>query len=83
MKRLFTLAAWAVAAIGMCAIANAQTADEVDFGDDASGWSRNGECDDPRFTGKGMAPVTLEENAFADATDCQTLYERGEIRETR
>lgn len=52
-----------------------------DFGDDSSSFANDGQCDDPRFTGKGMAPVTLEESAFTDATDCRALFESGQIRE--
>jgi len=59
------------------ALAGAQT---PDFGDDASVWSKDGECDDPRFTGSGMAGVLLDEDTLHDATDCRELYERGSIR---
>jgi hypothetical protein len=52
----------------------------VDFGADTSDWIFDGECDDPRFIGQGMAEVLLEEDRLADATDCKTLYESGYIR---
>ncbi|WJY18618.1 hypothetical protein QQS45_13585 [Alteriqipengyuania flavescens] len=52
----------------------------LDFGDDSSEWANDGECDDPRFTGAGMADILLEEDARRDATDCRTLYEAGSIR---
>jgi hypothetical protein len=51
----------------------------VDFGADSSQWINDGECDDPRFAGEGMAAVLLDEDRFADATDCRTLYEAGMI----
>lgn len=52
----------------------------VDFGDDSGDWTHDGECDDPRFRGPGMtsAPV-VEEDRFADASDCREAYERGDL----
>ena len=54
----------------------------IDFGDNASEYARDGQCDDPRFTGPGTAWdwVLLMENRGHDATDCRTLYETGEAR---
>ena len=51
----------------------------VDFGDDASEWARDGECDDPRFAGDGMAETLLDADAYHDATDCRALLEEGRI----
>ena len=57
----------------------ASTSSEIDFGDDTSEWANDGECDDPRFAGTGMA-VDLEDTDIAhDATDCRTLFEAGSI----
>jgi hypothetical protein len=53
---------------------------DVDFGADTGQWTFDGECDDPRFEGQGMASVLLDEDRFADATDCRALYEAGSIR---
>ncbi|GLQ54343.1 hypothetical protein [Devosia nitrariae] len=53
--------------------------DDVDFGDDTSEWANDGECDDPRFTGTGMATTLLDEDRMHDATDCRTLFEDGSI----
>ena len=51
------------------------------FGDDASDWSKDGECDDPRFRGAGMTTTTLlEDDILHDATDCSAAWARGEIR---
>ena len=58
--------------------ANAQ--DSVNFGNDTSQWANDGECDDPRFEGQGMASILLDEDAYRDATDCRSLYNRGMIR---
>ncbi len=52
----------------------------VDFGDDASRWARDGECDDPRFEGRDMTGTLLEGDRGHDATDCRRLYEAGHIR---
>ena len=51
----------------------------IDFGDDGSEWARDGECDDPRFEGEGMATTLLDADAYHDATDCRTLLERGRV----
>ncbi len=52
----------------------------VDFGNNSSTWANDGECDDPRFIGRGMAEVLLDEDAFRDANDCRALYRSGSIR---
>jgi hypothetical protein len=53
---------------------------EIDFGDDASQWAHDGECDDERFDGPGMAPTPLmQEDVGHDATDCRTAYDAGEL----
>ena len=49
----------------------------IDFGDDSSEWAKDGECDDPRFTGKGVASTTLAEDIKKDATDCRAAVEAG------
>ena len=52
----------------------------IDFGDDSSQWARDGECDDPRFEGEGMASTLLDGDRGHDATDCRQLFESGRIR---
>ncbi len=52
---------------------------EIDFGDDSSEWSKDGECDDPRFTGTGSAVETLAADIRKDATDCKAAYEAGTV----
>ena len=49
------------------------------FGDDSSTWSQDGECDDPRFQGSGMASTLIDSDRFADATDCRLLFNQGRI----
>ncbi|MEM1105011.1 MAG: hypothetical protein AAGH87_01370 [Pseudomonadota bacterium] len=54
--------------------------DAVDFGADASTWANDGECDDPRFEGRGMAAEPIAEDVEADATDCRQLFMMGMVR---
>ncbi len=49
----------------------------IDYGDDASKWARDGECDDPRFSGTGVAGELVEEDRLHDATDCRAAVEAG------
>ena len=51
---------------------------DIDFGDDSGNWANDGECDDPRFIGRGVG-ASLEDHRMADATDCRTAYEQGTI----
>lgn len=53
---------------------------QIAFGDDSSQWAFDGECDDPRFVGDGMAETLVAVDRYADASDCQTLFEAGHIR---
>ena len=50
-----------------------------DYGNDTSRWANDGQCDDMRFTGAGMAKKLDYDDMRADATDCRTLEEAGEI----
>lgn len=54
-------------------------ADGIDFGDDLSTWANDGECDDPRFAGRGTATTLLDEDMYHDATDCSEAYADGSI----
>ncbi len=51
----------------------------IEFGNDTSEWANDGECDDPRFGGPGMADVLLDEDIGRDANDCRYLFNRGDI----
>jgi len=51
----------------------------IDFGDDASTWANDQECDDPRFVGEGMAATLVDDDRLHDASDCRTLYLAGSI----
>ncbi|HTN62146.1 MAG TPA: hypothetical protein VL147_11400, partial [Devosia sp.] len=52
---------------------------QFDYGTDNSRYARDGECDDLRFTGDGMAKKLLPEDVSNDATDCRTLVEAGSL----
>ena len=60
--------------------AAAQDAGTVDFGDDTSVWARDGQCDDPRFIGEGVAKTQLDSDTHRDATDCRALSNLGLIQ---
>jgi subtilisin family serine protease len=49
------------------------------FGEDDGRFALDGECDDPRFVGKRSTDNAPAKNAGHDATDCRTLFNRGEI----
>lgn len=71
-------------AIGLMALtACVTTVGGIDFGSDASEYARDGECDDPRFTGGGMASSLDARNIKRDATDCLSLYQAQRIRPQR
>lgn len=50
---------------------------EIVFGDDSSDWAKNGECDDPRFTGPKSASIVNVVDRLKDATDCRLACEAG------
>ncbi len=55
-------------------------AQEIDFGDDASQWANDGQCDDMRFQGEGMTPtILLKSDIGHDATDCRDAYAAGAL----
>ncbi len=52
---------------------------QVYFGDDSSEYAHDGECDDIRFSGNGMAWILVDDARGRDASDCRRLYEAGRI----
>lgn len=53
-------------------------AQDIDFGDDASQWANDGQCDDMRFQGEAMTPtILLDADMGHDATDCRDAYAAG------
>lgn len=69
-----------VVALAFLAPLSVAPAYAVDFGNNSSQWAYDGECDDPRFVGAGMDEILLDEDAYADAADCQALYQKGIIQ---
>lgn len=63
---------------GITQAATTSSAD-IDFGDDSSEWSKDGECDDPRFEGTGSADETIDADILKDATDCKAAYDAGTV----
>lgn len=51
----------------------------IQWGDDGSEWSHDGECDDPRFEGPSVHSINIEEDRYHDASDCRALYEQGQV----
>lgn len=51
----------------------------IEFGDNSSAFANDGECDDPRFEGDGMAVVSFDEDIAHDANDCRAAFEAGTI----
>lgn len=61
-------------------IALPAAAQQIDFGDDASPWANDGECDDPRFQGPGMTTTPLlDSDRGHDATDCRNAFNAGQV----
>ncbi|MCF6326033.1 MAG: hypothetical protein L3J21_01930 [Devosiaceae bacterium] len=56
-----------------------QTNQEIYFGNNTSRWANDGECDDPRFIGNGMATQLDAADMGRDATDCKNLVDEGEV----
>ncbi len=55
-------------------------AQSINFGDDASKYARDGECDDKRFSGAGMTDTPLLDSDIGhDATDCRSAYNQGRL----
>ena len=51
----------------------------ISFGDDASEYAHDDECDDPRFEGPGAASYQLDSDNGHDAGDCRAAYEAGTV----
>lgn len=52
----------------------------MSVGDDSGSYANDGECDDPRFVGGGMAQSVGNDEIGKDATDCAKLLAAGRIR---
>ena len=79
IRAIIGAAALAAFAVGPAAFA--QATDEMNFGDDASPFANDGECDDPRFIGEGAAMEPLySTDMWHDATDCSAAFAAGTVR---
>lgn len=54
-------------------------AQDINFGDDSADYSHDGQCDDRRFEGSGMAVELNWGNVGRDADDCSTAFYKGSI----
>lgn len=72
-----------VLALALAWLAVPAAAQQIDFGDNASEFANDSECDDPRFAGAGMAHSYAEENLGHDAADCSRLFDLGQVRLAR
>ena len=72
-----------VISLALCGLAflawSALSQEDPRWGDNTSEWANDGECDDPRFDGIGMASTLRNEDRFHDAYDCETLFSLGDI----
>lgn len=66
-------------ALAVCLCISPYLGAQPDFGDNTSEWANDGECDDPRFEGPGVADVLLDEDRGHDAADCRKLFDAGRI----
>ncbi|MGV6840083.1 MAG: hypothetical protein ACWA40_07795 [Planktomarina sp.] len=52
----------------------------INFGDNTNEYANDGECDDRRFIGRGMASSLNDERTMHDAADCKRAFEAGQIQ---
>ena len=70
----------AIAILVASAAPHPARAQNIDFGDDGGRFSRDGECDDMRFSGPGMTDTPLLDSDIGhDATDCRAAYNQGRL----
>jgi hypothetical protein len=55
-------------------------AETIDFGDNSGEYSKDGECDDRRFTGLGMSSSLDFKSIGRDSSDCRAAFEDGSIK---
>ena len=65
---------------GTPASTSTTSAGRIQWGDDSSKYSKDGECDDKRFTGAGMTTTPLLDSDIQhDATDCRSAFNAGRL----
>ena len=81
VKTLFAGLSAAMLVLAPLALAQSPTGSNINFGDDGSMFSKDGECDDPRFSGTGMTDTKLlESDRMHDATDCKAAFDAGKLQ---
>jgi hypothetical protein len=78
--RNLTLKISAFVLLGACATT---VIGDIDFGGNDSEYANDGECDDPRFVGGGMASSLNNIHIGRDAADCASLFQANRIRPQR
>jgi hypothetical protein len=74
MKRIFALCM----SVALTTATPIVAQDQV-FGTDNNEWANDGECDDRRFAGPGMALDLDIANIGKDGTDCRDLFSAGSL----
>lgn len=64
----------------LCMLPLYLSAQEINFGDDASEWALDGACDDRRFRGSTMAAGLDRDDLGHDASDCRTGVANGTLQ---
>ena len=70
---------WAASDFGVEEMILAMSLDDIVFGEDSGVFTNDGECDDPRFEGTGAAFRSSTSEFFADASDCRSMFEAGQV----
>lgn len=65
--------------IALAASAAPAAAQSINFGDDSGEYTNDGECDDRRFFGPGIAVDIDSDHIGRDATDCRRGFQAGTI----
>ena len=73
MHRFFLVLLLAVLAVPAAA-------QDILYGNDDGEWAFDGECDDRRFFGPGMAQGLSWEYVGMDASDCRAAYDAGRVQ---
>ncbi len=69
-----------VLALLLLTVALPVAAQDILFGNDDGEWAFDGECDDRRFFGPGMAQGLSWEYVGQDASDCRAAFDAGLVR---
>ena len=76
-KAITSLLALTALTLVMPLASSAAPAADINYGDDSSDFSNDGECDDPRFVGPATTDSPDWSSTGADATDCRQSVKAG------